>query len=241
MLNIYKIKFLKRSLKYSHDTLMLSSFNETPNLMSFEQFISKYSYWQLMIFSTFFSIKQKREVANVVVKDLIGLHLAWRQIKGYPSGGNTTHTNANTSKKTKLLMSFRLEQFNKLFGFKKRNIYPTLIKAEYTNKLWYYVWNLEWLQANRFASRMALLKGKKSIFNPALLAVNQTNGYTRVGKAAKIGKAKRLVNVFTIGVPVFFSRYIYYHHPPHGFPAKLVLWDEVNKKLGKRIRKNSKK
>jgi hypothetical protein len=44
MLNIYKIKFLKRSLKYSHDTLMLSSFNETPNLMSFEQFISKYSY-----------------------------------------------------------------------------------------------------------------------------------------------------------------------------------------------------
>ena len=85
---------------------------------------------------------------------------------------------------------------------------------------------------------MANLKGRAGNFNPVLLAGNQTNGYTRVGKAAKIGKAKKLVKVFTVGVPVFFSRYIYYQHPPKGFPTKLILREEVNKKLGKKIRKN---
>ena len=38
---------------------------------------------------------------------------------------------------------------------------------------------------------------KIGIFNPVLLAGNQTNGYVRVGKAAKIGKAKKLVKLYT--------------------------------------------
>jgi hypothetical protein len=73
-------------------------------------------------------------------------------------------------------------------------------------------------------------------FNPAILATNQTNGYTRVGKAAKIGKAKKLVKVCTIGVPLLFSKYIYSNKPPLNFP-KIILKDEVNKKLGKKIRR----
>ena len=43
-------------------------------------------------------------------------------------------------------------------------------------------------------------------FNPVLLAKGQTNGYMRVGKAAKLGKAKRVTKSFTIGVPIFFSQ-----------------------------------
>ena len=30
---------------------------------------------------------------------MIHLVCMWRQIRGYPQGGNTTHTNSNTSKK----------------------------------------------------------------------------------------------------------------------------------------------
>lgn len=82
---------------------------------------------------------------------------------------------------------------------------------------------------------MAALGQKGGSFNPALLAGNQTNGYTRAGKAAKIGKAKKLVKVFTVGVPLLFSRYIYQSKPPMDFP-KLVLRDEVNKRLGRKFR-----
>lgn len=43
-------------------------------------------------------------------------------------------------------------------------------------------------------------------FNPMLLAKAQTNGYTRTGNAAKLGKSKKVTKSFTIGVPVFFSQ-----------------------------------
>ena len=232
-----KILYIFSSMKYSSSTLIYSSITESRRLLNYKQFINLSNYFNYYYFNFFFNIKESRGVANIVLKDLINLQLAWRQIKGYPSGGSTTHTNAKTSRKNKLLLFYRIEQFNKLFGQKKRNIYPTLIKAEYTNKLWFTTWLWEWKEANKFSIKMANLKGRAGNFNPVLLASNQTNGYTRVGKAAKIGKAKKLVKVFTIGVPVFFSRYIYYQHPPHGFPTKLTLREEVNKKLGKRIKK----
>jgi len=41
----------------------------------------------------------------------------------------------NTSKKNKLLLNFRVQQYFKMFGQKSRNIYPTLVKAEYNNRL----------------------------------------------------------------------------------------------------------
>lgn len=233
-----KIFLFFSKLKYSNNTLIRSSFKESLILTTQKKFILSFNYFNFFYYNNFFHIRDNREIANIVLKDLINLIIAWRHIRGYPSSGATTHTNAKTSRKNKLLLFYRISQFNKLFGQKKRNIYPTLIKAEYTNKLWYTMWFLEWKEAYRFAARMAKLKGRAGHFNPVLLAGNQTNGYTRVGKAAKIGKAKKLVKLFTIGVPVFFSRYIYYQHPPRGFPTKLILKDEVNKKLGKRIRKN---
>lgn len=51
-----------------------------------------------------------------------------------------------------------------------------------------------------------IIRGQKAgIFNPVLLAGHQTNGYVRDGKAAKISKAKRLVKVCTVGVPIFLQ------------------------------------
>lgn len=189
-----------------------------------------------MLFWQFFENKERREVLNCLLKDMMHLICMWRQIRGYPQGGNTTHTNANTSKKNKLLLNFRVQQFYEMFGQKKRNIYPTLVKAEYNNRLWYYNWTFEWIQAAFFASRMARGGNKVGSFNPALLAGNQTNGYERVGKAAKIGKAKRLVKMYTLGVPLLFPRYIYWNKTPMDFP-KIVLRDEVNKKLGRKMRR----
>ena len=74
-------------------------------------------------------------------------------------------------------------------------------------------------------------------FNPVLLANGQTNGYLRINTAAKVGKSKKLVKLFTVGVPLFFTRFIYYEKLPSFFSYRLLLKDEVNKRLGKKLRR----
>lgn len=224
----------KKSIKMSNTRLIINSFTETTEQKSFNYLVLKHKSFESYFFQNFFFIKERRELLNILLKDMIHLILAWRHIRGYPQGGNTTHTNANTSKKNKLLLNYRIQQFFKMFGQKRRNIYPTLVKAEYTNRLWYFNWYAEWKQASVFAYRMADKGLKFGVFNPVLLAGNQTNGYKRVGKAAKIGKAKKLVKVYTIGVPLLFARYIYMQNTPIGFP-RIVLKDEVSKRMGKKF------
>lgn len=235
--------FIKKKLKYkysyknSRNLNTLNSISEKSNSLSNYSLINKYKYLEEIFYWKYFNIKKNREQANCVCKDMLNLINMWRQVRGYPQNGSTTHTNAKTSKKNKILYYYRLEQFYKLFGKKKRNIYPTLIKAEYNNRLWHNVWYTEWLQGYYFSLRM--LKNSKSytMFNPTLLAGNQTNGYTRINKASKIGKSKKITKVFTIGVPLFFTRFMYYDIIPSGFPERLTLKDDVNKSLGKKLKR----
>lgn len=235
---LIKKKFsYKKSIKISNTRLELNSVRESMNIQNFHNIVSVNTNLRNYFFSNYFLINQKREVANCVLKDMIHLIKMWRQIRGYPQGGNTTHTNSNTSKKNKLLLNFRLDQFYKLFGQKKRNIYPTLIKAEYNNRLWFYNWTLEWVQASYKALYMAHFGLKIGEFNPVLLANNRANNYTRTGKASKMSKAKVIKKTFTIGVPLFFTRYIYDTFTPKDFP-KILLKDEVNKKLGKKLKRS---
>lgn len=79
----------------------------------------------------------RQRIAYLVFLDMLQLLKMWRHIKGYPANGQTTYTNSNNSKKNKVLINFRLDQFYALFGKKKRNIFPTLIQAEYNNRLWH--------------------------------------------------------------------------------------------------------
>lgn len=220
-------------------SIILNSYREVLSITSFGRLSYNYKLLNTYFFLNFFHLKTVREQANCVYKDMLGLVYMWRQIRGYPTGGATTHTNAKMSRKNKLLFSFRLNQFKVLFGAKKRNIYPTLIKAEYNNRLWYNIWLGEWVQASFFIAKILKNEKKHNLFNPAILAGNQTNGYIRIGKAAKIGKAKKLTKVFTIGVPLFFTRFIYYEKMPNSFFPRLVLRDEVNKKMGKKLRKKN--
>lgn len=187
---------------------------------------------------SFFNEHQRRVIANIVVKDMLLWVQAWRQVRGYPASGATTHTNAKTPRKNKLLFLFRVEQFEQQFGKKRRNIYPTLVKAEYNNRLWYYNFYYEWLQAHLFAKRMARAGVRVGVFNPAILATNQVNGFEREGKAAKMGKAKKLTKMFTLGVPLMFAKYIYPVFTPADFP-RIILKDEVNKQLGKKLKRRN--
>ena len=179
--------------------------------------------------------------ANLVLKDLIGLFLVWRLIKGYPTKGQRTHSNANNNKKNKLLHTYRLNQFFLQFGYRKRNIYPTLIIAEYTNKLWYINWHTEWQEAYLFSLRLVKANIRQVPFDPVKLAKNFTNGYLRVGKAAKVGKSKKVTKIATIGFPVFFSRWLYEEFPPRDYPFKLWISDADRRKMGVKRKKNKKR
>lgn len=177
-------------------------------------------------------IKQKN--SYLIFLDMLQLLKMWRHIKGYPANGQTTYTNANSSKKNKTLLNFRLEQFYAMFGKKRRNIFPTLIQAEYTNRLWKNIWYLEWAQGAQFVFSLVNPKKQSIPFDPVNLARGQTNGYLRVGNASKIGKAKKITKQCTVGVPLFFTRYIYAEILPAEFPYRLTIADDLRKKMGKK-------
>lgn len=71
-------------------------------------------------------------------------------------------------------------------------------------------------------------------FDPLNLGRGQVNGFLRFGKAAKIGKSKKITKQCTVGVPLFFSKYIYMDSLPKEFPFRLLILDSSRKKMGKK-------
>ena len=181
------------------------------------------------------------EIAQLIFLEFKNFIKTWRRIKNYPVNGQSTHTNSKMIRKNKILLTFRVNQFFQMFGVKRRNIYPTLIIAEYTNKLWFEIWLIEWLEARQYIYKLIKPKTKILFFDPVNLAKNITTGYTRYGAASKIGKKKKILNTATIGLPLFFSKFLYCENLPKSFPIRLSLTDEDRRKMGKKSKKNLKK
>ena len=209
-------------------------------IISYKNQINTLPKTNLNFFKKNYSIKLERLQSYFVLLDMLGLIKMWRHIKGYPANGQTTYTNSNSCKKNKTLFNFRLEQFYSLFGKKKRNIFPTLIQAEYNNRLWFIMWHEEWAQGFEFLLGLVNPNKQSIPFDPVHLAKGQTNGYIRVGNASKIGKSKKITKQGTIGAPIFFTRFIYADMLPIYFPYKLSIADELRKKMGKKKKKNKK-
>ena len=90
----------------------------------------------------------------------------WRQIKNYSSNGQRSHSNNKGNKKNKKLLNYRVQQFYKVFGKKKRDIFSSLIIAEYNNRLWFFMWYEEWLEAHMFTIKIAKHGRGKLKFDP---------------------------------------------------------------------------
>ncbi len=174
-------------------------------------------------------------VANLVFKDMMFYIQTWRQVKGYSKNNQRTHSNNKNNKKKKLLNTYRLQQFYKLFGRKRRDIFPTLIIAEYTNRLWHLIWYEEWLQAWVFIVNLANKNRKLVKFDPSLLSKNIITGVKKEKKKKKHNATKKkIILVATIGLPVLFSMYIYNYKYKYRLPFKLVISEESRKKMGKK-------
>jgi hypothetical protein len=65
------------------------------------------------------------------------------------------------------------------------------------------------VEAFKFAGRIALKGERGGLFDPRTLASNRFNGYVRSGKALNLSKKKRLINIYTLGVPLLFCNNIY--------------------------------
>jgi len=119
----------------------------------------------------------------------------WRQIRGYSKNNQRTHSNNKNNKKNKIINNFRLQQFFKLFGKKKKNIFPTIILGEYNNRLWYLCWKFLWLEAKLFIARLAKTSRDGVHFDPYLLAKNIITGINIKKKKKKnnIEKKKKIL------------------------------------------------
>jgi hypothetical protein len=176
--------------------------------------------------------------ANLVFKDMMFFTQTWRQVKGYSKNNQRTHSNNKNNKKKKLLNTYRLQQFYKLFGRKRRDIFPTLIIAEYTNRLWYLIWYAEWYQAWIFIVHLAQKNRKIVKFDPQLLSKNIITGVRKIKKKKKHNASKKkIILVATIGLPVLFSMYIYNYKNKYDLPFKLTISEDSRKKMGKKKKK----
>ena len=235
--NLIELRSQKSLTSLSQTIYTYFEDKQTPLTLSYLDFILYYNSKSYKYCSPYYIYK--RIVGLLLLKDICGLIYIWRQVRGYPSQGQSTHGNAKTARKKNLLSQYRLVQMLQLFGRKKRNIFPTLIQAEYMNRLWKNNWLEEWVEASFFVEISVVTSRGHAPFNPVLLAKGQTNGYTRVGRAAKLGKSKKITKAFTIGVPVFFSQWIYFDPLPEGFPVRLFIADETRKKMGKKQKKKN--
>ena len=181
-------------------------------------------------------------LSSLIFKDMMFYIKVWRQIKGYSSNGQRSHSNNKGNKKNKLLLSYRVKQFYALFGRKKRNIFPTLIIAEYNNRLWKIMWHLQWTEASIFILTLAL-KGKGRVkFDPQLTSKNIVTGVKTKKKKKKHNTAKKkILSVATIGLPILFSFYLYNNVIDKQVPYKLTIPDDSRRKMGKKTKKNKKK
>jgi hypothetical protein len=162
----------------------------------------------------------------------------WRQIKNYSSNGQRSHTNNKGNKKNKLLLNFRVEQFYKLFGKKKKDIFSSLIVAEYNNRLWYIIWRYGWLQGRIFILKLALKNKFVVKFDPNLLSKNGTTGVGGIRKKKKHNAAKKKpIMLGTIGVPLLFSFYLYGLRDYKELHYKLTLTDDSRKKMNRKFKK----
>lgn len=183
----------------------------------------------------------KRILSLFLFQDMINLYIVWRRIRGYPTRGQRTWSNGKSAMLNgKILQTFRTKQFITAFGGKKRLNFATLIQGEYTNKFWMRYYTSEWLQARKSLRKHLHKKTKNLQIDLPSLAKGITTGYRRRGNAAKQNKTKKQVKSATIGLPLFFSKFMYNNITTRKFPFKIAVEQQQKKILKGAIRKKKK-
>ena len=174
---------------------------------------------------------------NLIFWDMMYCIKIWRQIHGYSSNGQRSHSNNKSNKKNKKILLFRVQQFYKLFGKKKRDIFPTLIIAEYNNRLWFTMWFMHWLEGKVFIFKLALRTRGKVKFDPHMLSKNIVTGVKKKKKKKHNASKKKIALVATIGLPILFSLHLYGINKDKNLPYKLNIPDDSRRKMGKKKKK----
>lgn len=235
----------ERFRKNSSYSVLFKSIFEIPEKKYMES-VSKKRLW---IFFKYFVLKiygsleihdfKQREIGNILFFDMIGLYKAWRHIRGYPVNGQRTWSNGKSvTKNNTAFRSFRLQQFYTEFGTKKRTSFQILLNAEYNNRLWQKTWIAEWTRAK--LSMLRTVKGaKKKILTIDMvsLAKGITTGYARKGKAIRYSRGKKALKMLTVGLPIYFTRYLFLTGDYKKFPYEIRITQEEKHVMKRRKKK----
>lgn len=179
----------------------------------------------------------RRVLSYHLFLDMLYVAKTWRLIKGYPINGQTTYTNAHNAKKNKKFLNYRVSQFFYMFGKRRKNIYPTLVQAEYTNRLWSVMWFSEWYSARCFLRRIRNKRSGTIKLDVGCLARGQVNGFRRRGNAALLSKSKRIDDRGSLGAPFLFSKNIFFGTPMPLLLGRLIMDNGITRKIRKRKKK----
>lgn len=137
---------------------------------------------------------------NIILLDLINSYRGYRHIKGLPTRGQRTWTNANTVHyNNNFLKKFKLKVAKKVYGLVPINNINISYLAEQMNALWKNQWENEWKKAKK--KRLDTLKYKKGLYRIDLKSMAEGNFNERKKK-----KKDKSQNSFTLGFDPGFTK-----------------------------------
>lgn len=190
----------------THVEFFSKKFEKHPQFL-YETFKKHYKFFNKTILTKFpaRTALHKKHVLNIYMLDLIQSYRGTRHIRGLPSRGQRTWTNAWTA--------YRLNATLRLFKIKLlkrayKKITPTQLNtyymAEQINLLWKVFWRDEWLNAKK----KVIYISKKKNFNVDVTSMAKGNiiSPTRLKKMSK--KQRNLIgkNTATLGFDVGFTK-----------------------------------
>lgn len=152
------------------------------------------------------SIKS-RMLANIFFLDLINSYKGWRHLRGLPSRGQRTWTNANASYKNNLVLRhLKLLQFKKILGNLSINEVTVSLNAESVNLLWKNQWEHEWREAKK--KRIFFLQKNSVNYKVDLFSASKciVGGFNKKYSKSKQQKTNSKNNSFTVGFDFGFTK-----------------------------------
>lgn len=152
------------------------------------------------------SIKN-RMLANIFFLDFINSYKGWRHLRGLPSRGQRTWTNATSSYKNNLVLRhLKLLQFKKMLGSLNINDIAVSLNAESVNLLWKNQWEHEWREAKK--KRIFFLQKNSINFKIDLFSASKciVGGFNKKYSKSKQQKTSIKNNSFTIGFDFGFTK-----------------------------------
>lgn len=198
-LNRASLKNLSKRLEYNIRLTMKNSFHFVLYESLLHIFLHKIRYFKLLT------------TLNVLLLDCLGTYRGWRHMKGLPTRGQRTWSNAwSSSRSNQLLRIIRLKWAIKYYSNVTKRDAKIGLFAEYNNLLWKTQWWTNWAYAK--AKRLKILSTKSVYLNEVykIDLKSIANGFIFLPslkrELTKKQKALQDKSIYAVGYEIGFSK-----------------------------------